>query len=85
MNNLTVQAPKEYHPIILATVKVLVEVMAAGAHQRESQGKPTDEWTRANPTERLHHAFMHLVTTQSHIQSAGNPWSLTKNTQLERY
>jgi hypothetical protein len=73
----------QYQPILDAACAVIKQVMEAGEQQRKAQGRSNDEW-RTQPVEkRIHHAFMHLVGTQTSIQTAGHPFSLTDNTALE--
>lgn len=73
----------EYVPLYRAAFDVITQVMNAGYHQRIKDGKPTDEWKRESVIDRIHHMFMHMVKTQSHMQTNGNPFSLTENTALE--
>lgn len=73
----------EYQPIINAATDIIKQVMEAGAHQRTAQGKSTDEWKTAPVIERMHHAFMHLVATETSMETNGHPFSLTSNTALE--
>lgn len=73
----------EYQPILDAACMVIKQVMDAGAHQRTKEGKSTDEWKTAPVPERIDHAFMHLVATQTSVQTNGHPFSLTSNTCLE--
>lgn len=73
----------EYQPIINAAVDVIKQVMQAGYHQRTKEGKSTDEWKTADVTDRIHHAFMHLVACKTSESQHGHPFSLTDNTALE--
>jgi len=73
----------DWKPILDAACMVITQVMEAGAHQRTAQGKSTDEWKTAPVPERIHHAFMHLVATETSMGNNGHPFSLTNNTCLE--
>lgn len=73
----------DYAPILKAAEQVILQVMKAGAHQRIKNGKDEHAWKTCNPTERLHHAFMHLVACKTHESNNGHPYSLTSDTALE--
>lgn len=75
----------EWAPLYEAACDIITEVMTAGIKQREAEGKPTDEWMRLDPADRLHHAFMHLVSVKTHEGKHGDIGALTENTALEEW
>lgn len=74
---------KDIQILCNAASDVIKEVMRAGHAQRIKSGKPVDEWKTEPVPERIHHIFMHMVKTQTNMQTHGNPFSLTENTALE--
>lgn len=74
---------KDIQILCNAACDVIKEVMQAGHAQRIKDGKPTDEWKREPVPERIQHMFMHMVKTQTSMQTSGHPFSLTENTALE--
>jgi hypothetical protein len=76
---------EEWEPLLIAAHSLIVEVMTAGALQRQGDENANDGWRKLDPVQRVHKMFMHLVATQTHMGTHQNPWSLTGNTHLEDY
>jgi len=85
LKKIEIAAHEDYIPVIKAAADVIVQVMDAGARQRESANRDVNEWLGRPSEERLHRAFMHLVSCKTHEGVNGYPWSLTSDTMLEDY
>lgn len=82
---VTFSIREEWEPLLVAAHSLIVEVMEAGALQRQGDENADDGWRRLDPEQRAHKMFMHMVATQTHVGTHGNPWSLTNNTYLQDY
>ena len=82
---VTLSIREEWEPLLIAAHSLIVEVMEAGARQRNGNENSDDGWRKLDPIKRVHKMFMHLVATQTHMTTINNPWSLTDNTHLEDY
>jgi hypothetical protein len=84
-SQVVVVVQEGYEPLVHAAVKVINEVMSAGAKQRIEAGLPTDQWLTPDVKRYMHHAFMHLVACKTHEGIHGHPFVLADNTSLEEY
>lgn len=85
MKQITLEIREEWAPLLIGAHRLITQVMEAGAAQRGGHENADDGWMRLDPEQRLHHMFMHMVATRTHLETVGNPWSLTSNTALEDY